>query len=129
MKTAGRILFGVVAGMTLAFALVVAIEVFSAVLHPMPANLIGGVPEHVRRYPHWILAVAALAWAATIAASTWVATRIGGRPAGIIMALLLASALIFNLTMLPYASWFKVAMSVALPITCLLGIKYGKRAR
>jgi hypothetical protein len=45
------------------------------------------------------------------------------------MALLLASALIFNLSMLPYTLWFKVAMSVALPITCLLGIKSGKPAR
>ena len=129
MKTAGRILFGVAGGMTLAFALVVAIEVFSAVLHPMPANLVGGVPEHVRRYPHWILAVAVLAWGATAAGAAWVATRIGGRIAGIVVAALLAWALVFNLSMLPYTSWFKITMPCVFGAACVLGIQYGKRGR
>jgi hypothetical protein len=36
MKSAGRILLAVAAGMALAFALVVAVELFSSVDHPNP---------------------------------------------------------------------------------------------
>ena len=127
MKSAGRILLGIVAGMGMALALVVAVEWFSSVVHPFPADFNGNMGAHVRRYPHWVLGVVVLAWGATIAAATWVASRIGGRPAGIVVSLLLAWALTFNLTMLPYAMWFKVAMFGAFPIACLVGIRYGRR--
>jgi hypothetical protein len=79
--------------------------------------------EHVRRYPHWVLGVVVLAYGATAMVATWVASKIGGRLAGAVVALLLAWALVFNLTMLPYAPWFKIAMFAAFPIACLLGIR------
>ena len=127
MKFGIRTLFAVVVGMALALALVVAVEFFSAVVHPIPADFNGNMGEHVRRYPHWILGVVVLAWGATSAAATWVASRVGNRLAGGVVALLLAWALIFNLTMLPYTIWFKVVMFSVFPVACLLGIRYGKR--
>jgi hypothetical protein len=127
MKSAWRTLLAVVAGMALAFALVVAVEFFSSVVHPFPANFDGNIPQHVRRYPHWVLGVVVLMWGATAAAATWVASRIGGRLAGALVTLLLASALAFNVSMLPYAMWFKVAMPAAFFVACLLGIRYGRR--
>ena len=127
MKFGIRTLFAVVVGMALALALVVAVELFSAIVHPIPADFDGNMGEHVRRYPHWILGVVVLAWGATSAAATWVASRVGNRLAGSAVALLLAWALIFNLTMLPYTMWFKVVMLSVFPVACLLGIKYGKR--
>lgn len=133
MKSAVRTLLAVVAGMTLAFTLVVAVEFFSAVVHPFPPgfdpNSPGSIPEHVRRYPDWVLAVAALMWGATAAAATWVASRIGGRPAGAVVTLLLAAALAFNLSMLPYVMWFKIAMPATFFVACLLGIRVGARRR
>jgi hypothetical protein len=133
MKSAGRTVLAVVAGMALAFALVVAVELFSAVVHPFPAGLDpdvpGNIPEHVRRYPGWVLAVAGLMWGATAAAATWVASRIGGRTAGAIVTLLLASALAFNLSMLPYVMWFKIAMPATFFVACLTGIRTGTRRR
>jgi len=128
MKAAARTLLAVVAGMLLAFALVVAVELFSSVVHPLPADFDGNIPEHVRRYPGWVLAVVVPMWAATAAAATWVASRIGGRLAGALVTLLLASALAFNLSMLPYITWFKIAMPAALFVACLLGIRYGSWA-
>ena len=132
MKSVGRILLAVVAGMALAFALVVAVELFSAVVHPFPPgfdpNAPGSIPAHVQRYPGWVLAVAGLMWGATAAAATWVASRIGGRLAGALVTLLLASALAFNLSMLPYVMWFKIAMPAAFFVACLVGILYGRRA-
>lgn len=127
MKTAGRTLVAIVAGMAVAFALVVAVELFSSVVHPIPPDFDGNIPEHVRRYPGWILGVVVPMWGATAAAATWVASRIGGRPAGALVTLLLASALAFNLSMLPYVTWFKIAMPAAFFAACLLGITYGRR--
>ncbi len=128
MKSAVRTLLGVVAGMALAFALVVAVEWFSSIVHPFPADFDGSIPAHVRRYPQWVLGVVVLMWGATAAASTWVASRIGGRLAGALLTLLLASALAFNLSMLPYVLWFKAAMPAAFFVACLLGIRSGRRA-
>jgi hypothetical protein len=68
-----------------------------------------------------------LAWGATSSAATWVAPRVGNQLAGIIVALLLAWALIFNLTALPYTMWFKLVMFGVFPIACLLGITSGAR--
>jgi len=113
--------------MALALVLVVAVEMFSAAVHPFPPgvdpNAPGSIPAHVQRYPGWVLAVAELMWAATAAAATWVASRIGGRVAGTLVALLLAAALVFNLAMLPYVTWFKIAMPAAFFVACLLGVR------
>jgi len=133
MKNVLRIVLAVVAGMALAFVLVVAVEMFSAVVHPFPPgldpNAPGSIPEHVRRYPGWILAVCGLMWGATAAAATWVAARLGGRLAGAVVTLLLAAALAFNLSMLPYVMWFKIAMPAAFFVACLIGIRSGASPR
>lgn len=129
MKTAGRTLLGVAAGMALAFALVVGVELFGSVAHPFPAGFNGDIAEHVRRYPQWVLGAVVAMWGGTAGAASWVGSRIGGRAAGIVVALLLAWGLVFNLTQLPYAAWFKAAMSIAFPIACLLGIWRGRRLR
>jgi hypothetical protein len=122
MKTLFGSFLAVIAGIAVALVLVVGVEFFSSIVHPLPANFDGNIPEHVKRYPAWVLGVVVLAWGATLTAATWLATRIGNRVAGGVVALLLACALIFNLAMLPYAMWFKVAMLVMLPTACLYGI-------
>ena len=129
MKSTLRTAFAVVAGIVLAFALVVAVEAFSAVVHPFPANFDGNIPAHVRRYPDWVLAVVVPAWGGTALAATWIATRLGNRVAGWIVAALAAWALTFNLTALPYTLWFKIAMFSLFPAACLLGIRWGRRPR
>lgn len=129
MKRAMRVVLGVVAGMVLAFALVVAVEAFSSVVHPLPEDFKGDIPGHVKRYPGWVLGLVVAMWGATGAAAAWVATRIGNRVAGGVVTLLLAWALIFNLSMLPYASWFKIVMPIALVIACVMGIRSGGRRR
>lgn len=126
MKVVLRTLAAVVAGMALALVLVIAVEFFGSIVHPLPPNFDGNMSEHVRRVPHWVLAVVVLAWGATITAATWLASRIGNRFAGVVVALLLAWALIFNLTMLPYTMWFKVVWFAAFPVACLLGLRYGR---
>jgi hypothetical protein len=130
MKTALRTLLGCVAGLALAFALVVAVEHFSAVVHPVPEGFTGTMDEmcqHVARYPDWVLGVAVLAWSATTFVSTWVAARIGNRLAGIAVTVILTIAIVFNVSMLPYAMWFKVVMLSCFAAACYLGGRRGVR--
>ena len=73
MKSALRNLAAVCLGMILAFLLLVGVELFSAVVHPLPADF-GGTQEemcrHVARYPQWVLAVVVPLWAVTAFAGT-----------------------------------------------------------
>src|SRR5271166_6875648 len=113
MKTALRTLLAVVAGMALALVLVIAVELFSAVVHPVPPGFTGTMDEmcqHVARYPHWVLGVVVLAWSATEFVSTWVATPIGNRLAGVAVILILTLAIVFNVLKRPYAMWVKITI-------------------
>jgi hypothetical protein len=128
MKTVFRTVLAVVAGVALALVLVIAVELLSAVIHPVPPGYTGTmdeVCEHVARYPHWILGVVVLAWSATAFVSTWVATRIGNRLAGIFGVVILTSAIVFNVLKLPYTMWFKLVMLSCFPVACFLGVRCG----
>ncbi|HJT35601.1 MAG TPA: hypothetical protein VJ783_26470 [Pirellulales bacterium] len=118
MPTALRTLAATVAGILVAFILVTAVELFSAVVHPFPEG-VGRTPEetclHVERYPRWILAVVVPAWAATAFAGTWTAMRMGNPVSFAIVSLLLLAAVVFNISMLPYPLWFKIANMLAIP--------------
>ena len=81
----------------------------------------------MRRYPDWVLAVVVPMWSGIALGAAWLATRLGNRVAGCIVAALLAWALTFNLTALPYTLWFKIAMFSFFPVACLLGIRWGHR--
>lgn len=73
MATVLRAAGGIIAGVLTAFVLIVAVELFGAVVHPVPRDF-GGTQEemceHVARYPHWVLAVVVVAWAGTALVST-----------------------------------------------------------
>ena len=101
----------------------------SSVVHPFPAKLDGNIPERVRRYPDRVLGVVVLMWGATPGTAAWVASRIGGRLAGVVVALLLAWALIFKLSVFRYFTWFNIAMPTAFAVACLLGIRYGRQVQ
>jgi hypothetical protein len=130
MGTVFRILGSIVAGLLLAIALVIAVELWSAVVHPLPPGF-EHTPEamcaHVERYPHWVLAVAVAAWGATVYASTWLTSWLGNRVCGGFVGLLLLAAALFNMAMLPYPTWFEVANVVVFPLAILLGLRAGRR--
>ena len=130
MTTVFRAASAIVAGMLLAFILVVAVEVFSAVVHPVSPDFGGTMDEmckHVERYPHWVLAVVVPAWAGTAFASTWIAGRLGNRGCALVVGLLLLTALIFNISQLPYPSWFKVASLIVIPCAIVSGLYLSSR--
>jgi hypothetical protein len=80
MKAVIRTLAAVLAGLLVLFILVGAVELFSAVVHPLPEDFGGTTEEmcqHVERYPLWVLAVVVPAWAVAAFVSTWTARRLG----------------------------------------------------
>ncbi len=124
MKTALRALAGIVAGLLLAFLLVVAVELFGGVVHPLPAGFSGTSEEmsrHVAAFPQWVLAVVVPAWASAAFVATWAARRIGNLYSSATVGLLLAAALVSNISMLPYPIWFKIATLLAIPAAAFAG--------
>ncbi len=130
MKKYLRQTIAIVVGTILAIFLVAAVEFMSSIAHPPPpgfTNTEAEICDLVASYPHEVLAVVVIAWAATAFLSTWLSTKIGGRIPGVIVALLLLLALGSNLGMLPYTTWFKVVMPIGLLLACYLGVVLGQR--
>lgn len=129
MKAVLRSLAAVFLGLFVAFLLLVAVEFFSAVVHPLPKDFGGTTEEmcrHVQKYPQWVLAVVVPAWAVTAFVSTWIARRVGNLYSYIIVGLLLLAALVLNISMLPYPIWFKVANLLVIPAAITAGNLVGR---
>ena len=118
----------VAVSLTAAFGLVVAIELVSAIIHPMPP----GMDPHDKQactaffanYPQWLFGVAAIGWGMTAFTSTWLATRLGAYrhfAHGAAIGSLLLLAVIANMLMLPYPMWFEVTNLVFIPLGIFLG--------
>ncbi|MFN0052870.1 MAG: hypothetical protein ACKV0T_11815 [Planctomycetales bacterium] len=124
MTTFFRTLVAVVVGVFNALILLIGVELFSAVVHPVPPDFGGTMAEmcqHVARYPQWVLAVVVPAWGATAFLSTWTARKIGNRGSGLFIGFLLLSAVVFNVTQLPYPIWFKIVILIVVPAAIFLG--------
>jgi hypothetical protein len=130
MKTVLRTFTAVVAGLAVGFALVVAVEFFSAVVHPVPEDFGGTMEEmclHVENYPGWVLAVAVGMWGAAALISTWTALKLGNLYSFAIVVLLLVAALVLNISMLPYPIWFKIATLIVIPAAIVLARRLAVR--
>ena len=102
----------------------VVVELFNPVVHPFPPDFGGTMEEmcqHVARYPNWVLALVVPAWGLAAFVSTWTANKIGNRGSAIVVGLLLVTALVSNIRMLPYPVWFKVICLLAIPAALVLG--------
>lgn len=132
IRTVLRTLVAVVIALLVAFVLVVAVELFSAVVHPLPEDFGGSMEEmcrHVQRYPPWVLAVVVPAWAVTALVSTWIAQRIGNLFSATIVGLFLLASLVFNISMLPYPMWFKIVNLLVIPAAIIAGSRLSRRGK
>jgi hypothetical protein len=130
MVTVFRAAGAIVAAMFVASILLAAVELFSAIVYPVPPDFGGTMEEmckHVERYPHRVLAVVVPAWAGTAFASTWIAGRLGNFGCALFIGLLLFAALILNISMLPYPIWFKVANLSVIPCAIASGLYLSSR--
>jgi len=115
MASALRVVGAIVAAIVLTLVLLVLVEVYSSVVHPVPPGFQGTQEEmclHVERYPNWVLVTTLPMWGFVALASTWVAGRFGNRGAALGVALLVVGGLLANIAMLPYPLWFKIVMPI-----------------
>jgi hypothetical protein len=127
-----RCMGAIIVGMIVALVFVVAVELFSAVVHPVPPGFKGTTEQmclHVERYPTWVLALVVPAWAGAAFAGTWISGRIGNRMCAICVGLLLIAAVVFNVSKLPYPNWFKIANLLVVPAAIFLGSRLSIRQR
>ena len=112
--------------MMLALALVVAVEVWSAVVHPLPPDFdqsMDAMCRHVSRYPAWVLAAVVPLWSGIAYVSCGMARRLGSVLVGWLVGILLVAAVVWNVSMLPYPIWFKGIMGVVMPVTVYLALR------
>ena len=129
LQSTGAILLSLL----IALLLVVGLEGLSAILHPWPADFAGTSEEiamQVETYPAWLLALlGGVGWGGTMFVSAWLATRLGSnrKPIhGFLVGVILISAVIFNISMLPYPIWFSLLNLVVLPTTLYCGVRLGQ---
>lgn len=125
-----RTLAAILVALFVAFILVVAVEFFSAVVHPPPQDFGGTMEEtcrHVENYPAWVLAVVVPAWALIAFVSVFAARKIGNLFSAAFVGLFLLAAVAFNVSMLPYPIWFKIVILAAIPTFLLAGGRLAAR--
>ena len=120
-----RVLGALILAIANAMALLIAVELYSSVVHPFPEGFGGSMDEmcqHVARYPHWVLATVVVMWGAIAFLSTWIAGRVGNRTCAIVIGTLLFAGMVMNVLMLPYPIWFKILMPIAIVAADILGL-------
>jgi hypothetical protein len=130
MAAVFRVVGAIVAALLAALVLVIAVEMFSSVVHPLPADFGGTTEEmcaHVERYPAWVLALVVPMWAGAALAGTWIAGWLGNRAAALFVGLLLLLGAVSNIAMLPYPAWFKVSCPTVIAIAIVAGVYWSGR--
>jgi hypothetical protein len=123
----------VLAGLVVAFVLVVAAEVFGSIFHPFPPGIdptdLEACKAHVARFPTWVLAVGAGFWAAAALSGAWLAAFLGpGRHSahGFVVGAILLALAVFNMSMLAYPIWFPIVNLLTFPLVTILGVRLAK---
>ena len=117
-----------------AIFLFIVIEGISSILHPWPEDFSGSFEEishQVETYPAWVLALlGGVGYGATMLICSFIATRLGHNRNpwhGYGMGAFLFSMVVFNMTQLPYPTWFWVLMFTVLPLAAYCGTKRGAK--
>lgn len=125
-------ILSVVLSLAAAVFLFMVIEYISSILHPWPEDFsrtFEEIAHQVETYPAWVLALlGGVGYGATMLICTFIATYVGHNRNpwyGYGMGALLFAMVVFNLTKLPYPTWFWVLMFATLPPAAYFGTKCG----
>ena len=127
-----RTVLATLAGFVASFALVIGVEIFSNIVHPLPSEFSHdpeAVCRHVAKYPTWVLAVVVGAWGLTATIGTWISQKLGNVYSASALGLLLVAGVGLNISMLPYPIWFKVVIMIVMPIAAFFGGRLAFRPR
>ena len=121
----------VILSLAAAIFLFMVIKGISSILHPWPQDFAGTFEEishQVKTYPFWVLALlGGVGYGATMLICSFIATRLGHNRSpwhGCGVSVVLFSMVVFNMTQLPYPTWFWVLMFTVLPPAAYCGTKF-----
>lgn len=121
----------VVLGLFVAFALIVATELFGKLLYPPPVDLDPRDPvalsAFMAKVPTGMFLLVLAGWTVGTVAGTFVATRVGTVWRGWAVGALLLALGISNLTALPHPAWFWASTLAVFPLAALFGTRLGTR--
>lgn len=120
------------AGLAVALALVIGVEMLSELVHPFPPGVdptdLEACKAHVAQYPAWVLGAVVVLWGLTTFLSSWTATSLGTAQHiahGLLIGGFLLAMVILNMSMLPYPSWFVIANLLIFPLSSYWGARWG----
>jgi hypothetical protein len=122
---------GVIAGLAIAWLLVLGAEALVHVLYPPPAGANMQDMETMKRFvatlPVAAMLMVLLGWAVGTLAGTYAATRIGWSPVpGWVVGALLFAGGIANASMIPQPAWLTAASLVVFVVMTWLGTRLGR---
>jgi hypothetical protein len=128
MRTIGVVLLGVIT----AVVIVAVVEAINSRIYPLPAgvdpNNAKALKEVIATLPLGALLMVLLGWWLGALGGGWLAARLAGRLDmlhGLVVAVIILSAAIFNLLMLPHPIWFWVAAVLGIPLGGYIGTRSG----
>jgi hypothetical protein len=126
LRSVGAVMAGLIVGVIV----VGGTEAVTSKLYPLPPGIdssnMEAVREHVANVPAAALLLVLSGWGIASIVGSWLATRLGpSRHAGhgATVGLLLLSAGVANMMMLPHPAWFWAAALVVFPLCTYLGIR------
>jgi hypothetical protein len=125
----------VIAGLILAFAVLVAAEAYSEFAYPFPT---GYDPEdfqkvcaaHIAKIPTGVLAICTAIWALAPFSGSWLATLLGSArhvAHGYVVGAILLALAGMNMAMLPYPIWFPIVNLLTFPLGTYWGARIASR--
>jgi hypothetical protein len=130
MRNAGRSVLAVLAGIVVAMILMIAIEMVSSYLFPLPEGVSlhdhEAIRQHIDKLPVTAFLMVLAAWAIGSFAGAWVASRLAGRAKlihGLIVGAFFLAATIMNLLMIPHPAWMALGGIVGLVVASYVGAK------
>jgi hypothetical protein len=126
-----RSIGSVIAGLVLAFAVLVAAEAYSELAYPFPTgydpkDMMEVCKAHVAKYPTGVLAVCTAIWALAPLSGSWLATILGTsrHPAhGYVVGGVLLALAGMNMLMLPYPIWYPIVILLTFPLGTIVGAR------
>ena len=123
-----RRVFALVAGLLVAIVVVGGVEGLSSRLYPLPAGLdyndLEAMTSSKAMLPAGAFVAVLVAWGLAALAGSWVAVRIGGHAGiGYLIGVLLGTAGIANLLMIPHPLWMWAGAAIVIPLGTLIGVR------
>jgi hypothetical protein len=130
VKAVGRSVGAVLAGIMVAMILMIALEMLSSHLFPLPPGVDlhdhESIRQHIDSLPMGAFAIVLVAWAVGSFAGSWVAARLAGRARlihGLVIGVFFLAASVMNMLMIPHPLWMEISAVFALAGPSYLGAR------